>query len=74
MGRKPNPNKAKRLPLTLIEATLKRLQMLVNTGAYGNNPTEAARMIIAQHLRDLDEKKKIDIFVPPTETPKGDNG
>lgn len=62
MGRKQSPHKSGRLPLTLIEPTLKRLEELVKTGGYGNNPTDAARVIIMRHLQELDSFNKIKLF------------
>jgi hypothetical protein len=65
MGRKPAKVKPKRLPLTLIEQTHKILENLVDTGGYGNNPTEAARIIIAKHIQQLDAENKIRLFEAP---------
>jgi hypothetical protein len=64
MGRKPSKRKPHRLPLTLIEPTRGLLEKLVDTGGYGNNPTEAARTIIMRHLQELDDKGKIKLFPP----------
>lgn len=68
MGRKPSKRKPKRLPLTVIEQTHAILEKLVDTGGYGNNATEAARIIIMKHIQELDAQKKIDLFKPPSET------
>lgn len=62
MGRKKNPYEPIRLPLTLIEPAHKRLERLVKTGGYGNNPTDAARIIIMRHLQELDETGRIKLF------------
>ena len=62
MGRRKNPDKSKRLPLTLIEASHRRLERLVKTGGYGNSPTDAARIIIMGHLQALDAQGKLDLF------------
>jgi hypothetical protein len=62
MGRKPAKFKTKRLPLTLIEPTFRILEKLVETGGYGNNPTDAARIIIAKHVQELDSAEKIELF------------
>lgn len=62
MGRKPAKFSPKRLPLTLIEPTRKILERLVETGGYGNNPTDAARLIIDKHIQELDAAGKIDLF------------
>ena len=62
MGRKTNPYKPERLPLTLIKPTRELLEQLVKTGAYGNNATDAARIIIMRHLQELDKRGKIDLF------------
>jgi hypothetical protein len=68
-GPKPAKFNPKRLPLTLIEPTRKILEKLVESGGYGNNPTDAARIIISKHIQDLDSQKKIVIF-PPLEDEK----
>jgi hypothetical protein len=62
MGRKPAKFKAMRQPLTLIEPTQKILEKLVETGGYGNNATDAARIIIAKHVQELDAQGKITLF------------
>jgi hypothetical protein len=62
MGRRKNLNKPRRLPLTLIEASHKQLEKLVETGGYGNSSTDAARIIIMRHLQELDAQKKIRLF------------
>lgn len=62
MGRKKGGYKTKRVPLTVIEPTYKILEILVATGGYGNNPTEAVRVILMDHLRKLDDAAKIDLF------------
>jgi len=67
MGRKKAQHKPKRLPLTLIEPTHKILEKLVNTGGYGNNTTDAARVIIMAHIQELDAQKKIELFTPEAE-------
>jgi hypothetical protein len=71
MGRKPSKYRPKRLPLTLIEPTHQILEKLVNTGGYGNNTTDAARIIIMRHLQELDTAKKIELFAA-SETAKSD--
>lgn len=68
MGRKPSKRKPRRLPLTVIEQTHAILEKLVDTGGYGNNATEAARIIVMRHIQELDDQKKIDLFEPPPET------
>ncbi len=72
MGRKPNPFVPKRLPLTLIEQAHKRLETLVKTGGYGNNTTDAARIIIMRHLQELDAQNKIRLFDGENTAPSGD--
>jgi hypothetical protein len=62
MGRRKGAYKPKRLPLTLIEPTHLILENLVKTGAYGNNTTDAARIIIMGHIRELEEGGKISVF------------
>jgi hypothetical protein len=71
MGRKPGVYKPKRLPLTLIEPTHKILEILVKTGGYGNNTTDAARVIIMKHIQELDSQKKIELFEPPPDAING---
>jgi len=71
MGRNPAKFNPKRLPLTLIEPTRKILEKLVETGGYGNNATDAARIIIAKHVQELDAKGKIKLF-PEAPEPKED--
>jgi hypothetical protein len=34
----------------------------VKTGAYGNNATDAARIIIMGHIQGLEERGKISVF------------
>ena len=68
MGRRPAKVKPKRLPLTVIEQTHKILEILVETGGYGNNPTEAARIIIAKHIQELDGAEKIRLFKSVSES------
>ena len=65
MGRKKGAYKPKRLPLTLIEPTHSILENLVKTGAYGNNATDAARIIIMNHIQSLEEGGKISVFEEP---------
>ncbi len=72
MGRKPNPFKPTRLPLTLIEPAHKHLEHLVKTGGYGNNTTDAARIIIMRHLQELDAQNKITLFDEDGDTQGGD--
>jgi hypothetical protein len=62
MGRKPAKFNPKRLPLTLIEPTRQILDRLVETGGYGNNATDAARVIISKHIQDLEAAGKLDLF------------
>jgi hypothetical protein len=62
MGRKKGAYKPKRLPLTLIEPTHLILENLVKTGAYGNNTTDAARIIIMGHIHELEKGGKISVF------------
>lgn len=62
MGRKKNQFRPHKLPLTLNEPAHDRLEMLVKTGGYGNNPTEAAKIIIMRHLQELDAAQKINLF------------
>jgi hypothetical protein len=62
MGRKKGAYKPKRLPLTLIEPTHSILENLVKTGAYGNNATDAARIIIMSHIQSLETSGKISVF------------
>jgi len=50
------------LPLTLIEPTHLILENLVKTGAYGNNATDAARIIIMGYIQRLEEGGKISVF------------
>ena len=68
MGRAPRKIKPVRLPLTVIPATQAILEKLVDTGAYGNNATDAAREIVMEHLRQLDRAKKIKLF--PEDAPE----
>ena len=72
MGRKRNPFKPTRLPLTLIEPAHKWLERLVKTGGYGNNTTDAARIIIMGHLQELDAQRKIKLFDEEDDTQESD--
>ena len=69
MGRKPAKIKSKRLPLTLIEPTYEILEMLVETGGYGSNATDAARIIVMLHIHALDSQGNIKLFseLPPNQ-------
>ncbi|WP_290815925.1 hypothetical protein [Ferrovibrio sp.] len=71
MGRKPLAEKSIRLPLTVNGRTEKVLNRLVKTGGYGNNSTDAARIIIMGHIQKLDEAQKIDIFSDTQEDTTG---
>jgi hypothetical protein len=62
MPRRKNPFRPKRLPLTLIEQTHDLLNRLVKTGAYGNNTTEAVKIILMRHLQELEGRGKVDYF------------
>jgi hypothetical protein len=73
-GRKPKPFKTKRLPLTLIERSHRILERLVATGGYGNNATEAAKIIITRHIQELDQSGRLAIFSDMDEAPKGNKG
>jgi hypothetical protein len=46
----------------LIEPSYLILENLVKTGAYGNNSTDAARIIIMAHIQQLEREGKISIF------------
>ena len=62
MARTKGKFKTKPLPLSLIEPTHTALELLVNTGIYGNNPTEVAKTILLEHLRELERAGKIRVF------------
>jgi hypothetical protein len=59
MPRKKAKFPPRKLPLTIIEPMHRHLELLVESGFYGNNTTDAARQIIAQHLRRLEKLKKL---------------
>ena len=48
--------------MTVKPATVKWLEILVETGGYGNNATDAARVIVMRHLQGLDERERINLF------------
>ena len=62
MARKKGRFRPKRLPLSLIEPIHKRLEKLVASGGYGNNPSDAAKIIIMRHLQVLDQRNKVNLF------------
>lgn len=62
MPRKKSKFKPIPLPLSLLEPTHKLLEQLIETGVYGNNPTEVAKTIVLDHLRELEKAKKIKTF------------
>ncbi len=74
MGRHKNPREPKRVPVTLIKRTRERLESLVDTGGYGNNATDAVRIIIMRHLQELDKLGRIHLFPEEKENPAGDKG
>lgn len=69
-GRKPYRDKSKRLPLALSERTHKILEKLADTGGYGNNKTDAARVIIMLHIHDLDRQKKFQLHPKVKDEPE----
>jgi hypothetical protein len=53
MAREANPLKSEQITLSINAQTLWYLDRLVETGLYGNNRTEAARVAIYDHCKML---------------------
>lgn len=59
MGRKPNAEKTRKVEPRLHPKAYKRLEMLVQEGTYGSNPTEVSKYLI---LRELDDLRRAGLF------------
>ncbi len=61
MARDANPLKSEQITLSVNAQTLWYLDRLVETGLFGNNRTEAARVAIYDHCKLLINQGRIDM-------------
>ena len=61
MARDPNPLKSELITLSVNTQTVWYLDRLVETGLYGNNRTEAARVALYDHCKLLIADGKLEI-------------
>ena len=59
MARAPSNPDSKPFTIVLPAKAAERLEVLVDSGLYGNSRAEVARMIILQHLQDLWKSGKL---------------
>jgi hypothetical protein len=67
MAREANPIKTELITLSLNAQTLWYLDQLVELGFYGNNRTEAARIVIYDHCKLLVADRKLRLARPPVD-------
>ncbi len=65
MARDTNPLKSELITLSLNPQTVWYLDRLVETGVYGNNRTEAARIAIYDHCKLLVAQNHLSMAPPP---------
>ncbi len=61
MARDANPLKSEQITLSINAQTLWYLDRLVETGLYGNNRTEAARVAIYDHCKMLISQRTLEM-------------
>ena len=59
MARATNTQDSKPFTIVLPAKAAERLEVLVDSGLYGNSRAEVARMIILQHLQELWKSGKL---------------
>ena len=64
MAREANPIKTELVTVSLNAQTVWYLDRLVENGLYGNNRSEAARIIIYDHCKLLVAEQKLDLAPP----------